>query len=513
MLMNGLDGQITTARRRRVARAAARKSGCGARRRRAGKDDLAHRRLAAPPHEIILEIEPALAVLQTRVRTGSSLIGRMPRGDAEPAAEIVGDRRQRLAGGEPAGALDMGREIAVAEPEPGLAAERFERRHEGPGLVAPAPAGLRIVEPGEGVEQACRYRARSTARDARNRRRYWRRPSARRAAARGRGRAPAWRRRSPPDSASTRPAVRRSSEQVLLRRADQVGGRRFRRGPGEAAHQHHRHRLRRPGPCSSEAAAAISSAKPISVTSQLAAEQVGLAAQIDQRRQPGGADRDADRAAAPRPAEAVADDDARSARRRRSIRSLAQDRRPSASGSTGSSSTRSAPSSGATLEWSMPALAITKPSRCSTIIRSGRCRTTRRDSDRTTSTRRGSLSISAASAIASRRRRRRWRDRHSGPRPWRRSSARPPARRRARDAVVLDQRGDRERGEIVARLDHRHAARPMISTRQSSVQLAQSVIRAARLDPGIDVRGMTVSGMTCSPHPNALRSSGSTCSA
>ena len=57
----------------------------------------------------------------TRVRTGSSDIGsnraRMP------SAAKCGDRRQRLAGSEPPGALDMRREIAVAEVEPGLAAE------------------------------------------------------------------------------------------------------------------------------------------------------------------------------------------------------------------------------------------------------------------------------------------------------------------------------------------------------------------------------------------------------
>src|SRR6516225_5693213 len=70
------------------------------------------------------------------------------------------------------------------------------------------------------------------------------------------------------------------------------------------------------------------------------------------------------------------------------------------SGSTGRSSTRSPPSSSATFEWSMPALAITKPRRCSTISRPGRWRTTRFDSDSTTSTNRGSLSTSAASAVA-----------------------------------------------------------------------------------------------------------------
>src|SRR5579883_2282674 len=44
-------------------------------------------------------------------------------------------------------------EIAVAEPEPGFAAELFERGHERPGLIAAAPTGFRVVEPGEHIGQ------------------------------------------------------------------------------------------------------------------------------------------------------------------------------------------------------------------------------------------------------------------------------------------------------------------------------------------------------------------------
>src|SRR5437764_273559 len=62
--------------------------------------------------------------------------------NCESAAEIVRYRRQALARLAATGALDMGREIAVAEAEPGLAAERFEGGHEGPRLAAPAPAEL-----------------------------------------------------------------------------------------------------------------------------------------------------------------------------------------------------------------------------------------------------------------------------------------------------------------------------------------------------------------------------------
>src|SRR5262245_33846553 len=71
------------------------------------------------------------------------------------------------------------------------------------------------------------------------------------------------------------------------------------------------------------------------------------------------------------------------------------------SGSSGNSSARWASSGEATLDWSMPALAITKPSRCSTIRTPGLARTTRTDSDRISSTRRGSFWTLRASAIAS----------------------------------------------------------------------------------------------------------------
>ena len=49
----------------------------------------------------------------------------------------------------------------------------------------------------------------------------------------------------------------------------------------------------------------------------------------------------------------------------------------------------------------MPALAITKPSRCSTIRTPGLARTTRTDSDRISSTRRGSFWTLPASSMAS----------------------------------------------------------------------------------------------------------------
>src|SRR6266700_3003030 len=71
------------------------------------------------------------------------------------------------------------------------------------------------------------------------------------------------------------------------------------------------------------------------------------------------------------------------------------------SGSAGSSSARWESSGEARLDWSMPALAITRPSRCSTIRTPGLVRTTRTDSDRISSTKRGSFWTLPASSIAS----------------------------------------------------------------------------------------------------------------
>ena len=55
--------------------------------------------------------------------------------------------------GTPSRAFHVSREVAVAELKPGLAAERRERGHEAPGLVAPSPAALLIVEAGKHVHE------------------------------------------------------------------------------------------------------------------------------------------------------------------------------------------------------------------------------------------------------------------------------------------------------------------------------------------------------------------------
>jgi hypothetical protein len=136
MLMNGLDGQITTARRPGSASAVR----------------FADRRRALQPHKIILEVEPTLLRPQPRahrvVRHREEA-----RGNPEATTEIVGDRREALARFQATGALDVGREVAVAEAEPCFAAQGIERRHEIPSLAAPSPAEIGIVLPRQGIEQ------------------------------------------------------------------------------------------------------------------------------------------------------------------------------------------------------------------------------------------------------------------------------------------------------------------------------------------------------------------------
>ena len=218
---------------------------------------------------------------------------------------------KRLAGLEPARALDMGGEIAVAEPEPGFAAERLERGHEGPGLVAPPPAPLRIVESGERVHDGVEI--------GRNRQAqmlevvagigHHHEIGARHDPAqpeRKLGAADAAGQRDDEALAGVRDGVHRnkSSSGARISVAAGVGG------PDQA-----RPCTSTTGcassdcPISGDAALAISSANPVWVTRRCVAEQIGPTAHVHERRQPRGAERDTDRAAPPRASPAVGDDD------------------------------------------------------------------------------------------------------------------------------------------------------------------------------------------------------------
>ena len=76
--------------------------------------------------------------------------------DPEPARNIGGDGRQGLAVAQPPRPFHMQGKVAISELEPCLAADLGERLHEAPGLVAAAPARLKIVDVrkriGHGVE-------------------------------------------------------------------------------------------------------------------------------------------------------------------------------------------------------------------------------------------------------------------------------------------------------------------------------------------------------------------------
>src|SRR4051795_3880291 len=100
----------------------------------------------------------------------------------------------------------------------------------------------------------------------------------------------------------------RSSEEIVLGRPDDRGGGRVGRGPGEAAHDDDRCRLSGLALHDGSGGSDLIGKARLGHF-KLAAKQIGLAAPIDDRGQSGGAKRDADRAAPPRPPETVADYD------------------------------------------------------------------------------------------------------------------------------------------------------------------------------------------------------------
>src|SRR3979490_3548224 len=90
-------------------------------------------------HEVVVEGVPApvatgagaRAVVAHRHHAGT---------DAEAPANVGGHLGQCLPQAQATGALNMQREIAIAEPKPFLPAERADAIHERPRLVTPAPA-------------------------------------------------------------------------------------------------------------------------------------------------------------------------------------------------------------------------------------------------------------------------------------------------------------------------------------------------------------------------------------
>src|SRR6516165_6409508 len=109
-------------------------------------------RSALLAYKVVLKVDPArvgahagtYTVIAHRDHAGT---------DAEAATNVGGHLGQCLPQAQATGALDMQREIAIAEPKPVLTAERANAIHKRPRLVAPAPAGGGIVDARKNVGQ------------------------------------------------------------------------------------------------------------------------------------------------------------------------------------------------------------------------------------------------------------------------------------------------------------------------------------------------------------------------
>ena len=148
-LMKGLEGQMTTASSFGIGQGGdefgVRFGGAGAL-----ELELGDHRFAAAMDEVFLEVEPA----EVGQQAGADLVvGHRDDGgaDAHAFAEIGGDGGEGFAGFQAAGALDVEGYVAVAQTEPGLAAELFQRLHEGPGFVVAAPAKLAVGHAGQRI--------------------------------------------------------------------------------------------------------------------------------------------------------------------------------------------------------------------------------------------------------------------------------------------------------------------------------------------------------------------------
>src|ERR1700678_3008819 len=103
-------------------------------------------------HEVVLEVDPARVAAHAGAH---AVVAHRYHADAdtEAPANVGSHLGQCLSQTQATGALDMQREIAIAEPKPVLAAERADAVHERPRLVPPAPAGGGIVDARENVGQ------------------------------------------------------------------------------------------------------------------------------------------------------------------------------------------------------------------------------------------------------------------------------------------------------------------------------------------------------------------------
>src|ERR1700716_1862217 len=103
-------------------------------------------------HEVVLEVDPARVAAHAGAH---AVVAHRPHAgtDAEAPANVGGHLGQCLPQAQATGALNMQREIAIAEPKPILPAERADAIHERPRLVTPAPASGGIIDISENIGQ------------------------------------------------------------------------------------------------------------------------------------------------------------------------------------------------------------------------------------------------------------------------------------------------------------------------------------------------------------------------
>jgi GT2 family glycosyltransferase len=112
------------------------------------------RGLATLPHEPFFERELDIALGRPgRDPCRHDVVAHrdQPAGQTPGGRDVGGDRGERLAGAQPLGAVEVGREVPVADVEPGGYAVPLERAERGERLIREPPAGLRIVRTGEGI--------------------------------------------------------------------------------------------------------------------------------------------------------------------------------------------------------------------------------------------------------------------------------------------------------------------------------------------------------------------------
>ncbi len=110
--------------------------------------DRLHLVASASPDPVLLEVQVELASLGHDVDPGGDRVvahRQQPRSNAEPRGDLAGHLGQRRAGREPVRAEQVGREVEIAEVEPGhVGVEGPELLGRAEGLVPPSPSALSV---------------------------------------------------------------------------------------------------------------------------------------------------------------------------------------------------------------------------------------------------------------------------------------------------------------------------------------------------------------------------------